>query len=162
MQQLRTRVNTKNVEATIRNRPTDAKTKAAEAVRKFERAQEIIREFAEDNSSLFGVFLELADDYNAALDNAKTTLRGCSTKTPINLGPFNRAKDTTPVTTYAADRLPNSYLLVPGVVKEIDAKLVDALVKDGSFDAGAVKSAKGEKAGRAPSVRGPKEISVQL
>ena len=111
---------------------------------------------------MFGVLLELAEDYNVALNQAKDAMRDCKTKTPLPIGDFHRAKDTDPVTTYRPDLMPNSYLLVPGVIKEVDAKRVAELVKNGSFDPDSLKKAKGSKPGRAPAVRGPKEISVLL
>ena len=155
-----TKTRTSNITFPRRRTALTKKEQAEAAVRKFEDAQRAVLEFMEDNEELFEVFMELTEEYNTQLAEARGAIRQVESERSFQIGPFNRAKDSTEVEGYDPRYMPNRILNMEGVVKSIDTKTVDALLASGKIKFEDVKDAKTKSPGRTPSLRGPKDITL--
>ena len=130
------------------------------AVQAFQRDRISIINFIEEHQEVFDRFFELADQYNGALTAAKQSIRDIEPAGPVQMGPFRRANASVS-TTYNPGFLPNSVLILPGVVKSVDPKVIEKLVLDGVILPASLLAAKSVETGTA-KIDGPKEIVVKL
>lgn len=129
-------------------------------VQAFQRDRIAIINFIEEHQEVFDRFFELADQYNGALTAAKQSVRDIEPAGPVQVGPFKRANASVS-TTYDPSKLPNAILIIPGVVKAVDTKVLEKLLVDGVVKAAQVLPAKSVETGTA-KIDGPKDIVVKL
>ena len=137
-----------------------AKT-ATNAVAAFESKKSELLAHIETHRRTMDPFFALCEEYNAAVADAKDAIRDLpATDEPVAIGDFIRTRPSHSVQ-YDPSKLPPKILVLPGVVKAVDAKVLEACVLSGKATAAMVNQAKSETKGN-PSVRGPAEITIKL
>ena len=111
-----------------------------------------------DDTQVYETFCVLCEEYNAALEEAKTAIRSIPNNDRISRGPFVRTVASESIA-YKVDRLPASVLKEPGVVRSVDDKLIGQLVERGVIKQSQVIDAQYNKPGRR-AVTGPKEVLI--
>lgn len=134
--------------------------KAALKVCEFDEAQQALREFINDYPSVFSVFYELVDKYNATFNEAKGSIKEIPGTDKFSIGQFKRSAPPESIA-YTAEELPDHILLMPGVVKDVDTKAIDALILSGEISSASVSRARHVKLGT-PKITGPKEVTISL
>jgi predicted nuclease with TOPRIM domain len=104
-----------------------------------------------DNPEIFERLAELTERYNTAWDQCKNLLKGIETTESVRIGPFSRDKKSFS-TKYKPELLPPEVLSTPGVVKQVDDKMIVELIARGVIAQQEVENASYEHS-RAPSVR---------
>ena len=130
---------------------------AADAV---DTARDDIKGFISDNGNMFTRFLALADVYNAAIDEAGTLVRALPGAEKIELGSFKRSAPPKK-TLYKVGRLTAEILALPGVIKDVDNKVLESLVLSGHADGKVVAAAKVTE-DQTPRLTAPKKILIDL
>ena len=135
-------------------------TRARKSITRFMDTRERLKDFMDENQEMMSTFIALTEEYNADLNDAKGDIREVETDGRWSFGPFVRGK--APISTvYDPTKVDTEVLIIPGVVKAIDTKIVEGLVQEGRITADQVNPAKGAKRGT-PRVSGPKTIEVVL
>ena len=131
-----------------------------ELVQEFETCRDAIKTFFQENPQFLDVFIPLMDRYNETLLEAKQAVRNVEGSSKISVGPFTRTARPLS-TTYDATKVNPEVLGLPGVVKKLDAKVVEQLILIGKISHADVVDGQKEEYGSA-RVLGPKEIVVKV
>ena len=129
-------------------------------IRQFESSQRALNDFIFEHlaQEQLEALFELIDKYNSDLADAKDAIRNVSSATPVQIGAFQRAKNTKETVTYNPKYIPNRILAMPGVVKSVDTKKINELILSGEITVEDMEDAKEMQPGRTPSVRAPKAV----
>ncbi len=100
---------------------------------------------------IFEKYEQLTEIYNHKFDAIKNLLKELSTPDAVRIGSFSRDRKSTSLK-YKPSLLPNEVLVIPGVVKDVDAKKITELVALGVIEQHQLETASYEYS-RSPSVR---------
>jgi len=118
-----------------------------------------IVEFVSGNREVFDHYFEMAEQYNGLLAEAKDEVRAMPGG-PVTVGPFRRSNAPVSVT-YDPLKMRPEHLLLPGVIKAVDTKMVDAMVMAGNIPVADATVARVTTIGTA-KIDGPQKIEVKL
>jgi len=135
-------------------------TKVKDAVGQFEEKKKRLLTFMSDHENEMEEFFVLVGEYNQYLSEAKDLLRGASEAGAIRVGPLSRSAKPKYIR-YDPQKVPVDILTIPGVVKDLDYKKIDALVSVGAVNEEDIAPAKNIVYGSA-RISGPKEIILKL
>ena len=125
----------------------------------FEIRRKDILSFFDDNEAVTTRFMDLVLKYNTAAAAAKTAIMTMPQQNKGHvIGPFKIATPPKKVT-WSAENVPDALLRQKGVIKSLDAKVLDALVKNGLVPADVVAAARSESTGTA-AISGPTLIVI--
>lgn len=130
------------------------------AVKNFEAARERLVKFMEDHDDVMNELHVLTSEYNFALAATKDFLRQDEVPGPMRAGAFTKSAKAKYVK-YDPAKVAPEVLKVPGVIKELDYKKIDALVAAGVIDQQDVMSARTVTHGSS-RISGPKEVVIKL
>lgn len=100
---------------------------------------------------LFEKYEQLTEIYNTNFDAIKNLLKELDTPDAVRIGSFSRDRKSSTLK-YKPSLLPNDVLVIPGVVKDVDAKKITELVALGVIEQHQLETASYEYS-RSPSVR---------
>ena len=109
---------------------SSSKRKAEQIVKNFEEVKKDITKFLEDNPQFDEVLRPMVEKYNYLRVEAKNQVRDLPGDEQISIGPFHRSKKPRAVS-YVADQIKHTVLAIPGVVKEVNTKVIDQLILSG-------------------------------
>ena len=109
---------------------SSSKRKAEQIVKNFEGVKKDITNFLEDNPQFGEVLVPLVERYNSLRTEAKNQVRDLPGDAQISIGPFHRSRKPRAIS-YVADRINHTVLAIPGVVKEVNTKVIDQLILAG-------------------------------
>jgi len=119
-----------------------------------------LRAFVIANQGVIDTFLAHVTRRNEAIALVKGLMRGLNTKDKYVVGPFTRSKVPIEVV-FDPAKMPMEVLALPGVVKKVDTKVMDELLKRGQVEFSLVQAARSEEEGTA-RITGPSEVVVEL
>ncbi len=109
---------------------SSSKRKAEQIVKNFEEVRKDITNFLVKNPQFGEVLIPLVERYNSLRIEAKNQVRDLPGDEKISIGPFHRSKKPRAVS-YVADQIKHTVLAIPGVVKEVNTKVIDQLILAG-------------------------------
>lgn len=133
---------------------------AQKKVTAFEAKKQALVDFINENTEIFDVFFDMASEYNVAREAAKDAIKGIKSESGFSIGDFRRSTASTSES-YNPALLPATVLAMPNVVKEVDSKEVDNLLKNGYVTPEQLTKARVKKTAT-PKIDGPQELKVKL
>jgi hypothetical protein len=135
---------------------------AKEAVAEYEKARDDLHVFFKktENQKFLDSFIPIMKAYNTLLKDAKDQVREMTGPDKISIGSFTRSAKSKSVK-YDATKINPEVLLLKGVVKSIDPKIVEDLILTGRISHADVEGGQSVEYGR-PKVFGPKEIMFDI
>ena len=128
------------------------------AVTEFEVRRSDVLEFIKDNEDLMTAFMDLVLAYNTAHGAARMAVSSVKRDAGFTLGPF--AVATPPKTVWwDPTALPHEVLLTPGVIGDLNNKVLDQMMHAGQLDPKVIAKGRKETTGTA-RVSGPKIIVI--
>ena len=143
-----------------RNGTVAIPVRTKQKIKDFETSRGKLLTLISDNPEVFDSFFALSDEYNTAHGEAKDALRDLDTDERVAVGPFLRKARSTTVA-YDPQSMSPEILATPGVIKTLDAKVIDTLVLSGVITHDDVAGARVTKTGTA-AITGPKLVTVEL
>ncbi len=139
-----------------------SETDVQDKIATFRQAEEILKEFMSENEEWVDVFFSLVEARNAALSEADFALRQLDTSSGrFKLGSFSKSQPAQK-TKYAVTKIPTPVLMRhPGLIKTLDSKHLNKLLKSGELEASEIEEALEEYTTK-PTVRSPGYFDVGL
>ena len=133
---------------------------ATRAVNKFEKVRKELINFLIENPKFGEVLVPLVERYNTLRVEAKNSVRDLPGNEKVSVGSFHRSRRPK-ATVYSAAHINHEILSIPGVVKEVDTKMIDRLVLSGNIDRKDVENGRKEVYGTA-KVTAPPVIQLKI